>query len=477
MGSPYSMPAPYRPLYGEAIIDLLRQRGDIQAQAGMQRAAIWNNALNQIGQIAAGAVQQHQEEKQQKAQAAALSSYVDSGIWQADPQAGLAGAVKILGPQRGIQFFQGLATLQKPQYDQKDLEFALKAAKVAKDTMGPEAFTQDYYPRLVQGYGQKFQAAGVTLPPAEQAAQYVDHWHEQLSGAKPETGFTLGPGQTRFGPQGEQIAAVAPTPKEPKQYQVTVPGPNGPVTRLATEEEMKAGVREYQKPPASLVVNPQTESDRKELAESVVNGTMLPSMLSRRSADYNRTLADANRISKETTGKPFNFAKAQLDYEAGKRFVGSMNGNQMIRFKGLAGSVVNTIDEVRALAQELKQGGVQKWNQVKRDTVMQVYGNTPQSALAARYVSAVNTLKEEFANLAQGGYAPTDAAWKLADQQINGNYGLRDFDASLTEAQRLINYRLGAFDELGPTLIGGGGQTFVGAETGGKQKDDPMGIR
>ncbi len=170
------------------------------------------------------------------------------------------------------------------------------------------------------------------------------------------------------------------------------------------------------KPSASLIVNPGKEADTTSNAESIVNGTLLPSMLSKRSADFNHLIAVANKVSIEKSGKPMNFTKLQLDYEASKRFVGSLNGNQMIRFKGLAGSVVNTIDEVKNLAEELKQGGVQRWNQAKRDTILQVYGNTPQSALAARYVSAVNTLKEEFANLAQGGYAPTEEAWRLANQ-------------------------------------------------------------
>jgi DNA-directed RNA polymerase subunit M/transcription elongation factor TFIIS len=71
--------------------------------------------------------------------------------------------------------------------------------------------------------------------------------------------------------------------------------------------------------------------------------------------------------------------------------------------------------DVQRLADQLKQGGVQLWNRAKRSTIQQVYGNTPQSALAAQYVGAVNTLKEEFANLANGGYAPTEDAWKLAE--------------------------------------------------------------
>jgi hypothetical protein len=159
-------------------------------------------------------------------------------------------------------------------------------------------------------------------------------------------------------------------------------------------------------------------------------------------------------LSRQQTGKPINITKLQLDYEGAKRFITTMNGPQMLRFRGLAASVVNTIDEVRRLGGELQQGGVQFWNKARRDTALQLFGQSGMSETAAQYVGAVNTLKEEFAGLVQGGYAPTESAFALANQQINGNYSLKDLNASLTEVQRLVNYRIGAFDELKPLAPG-----------------------
>lgn len=212
-------------------------------------------------------------------------------------------------------------------------------------------------------------------------------------------------------------------------------------------------------PAASVTIRNEKDAEgtknRGETVEMLLDGRMPPSMLSKRADDYNATFAEANRRSKDLTGKGFNPQKLELDYAAAKKWVAGMNGPQMIRFKGLATSVVNTIDEVKRLGDELKQGGVQKWNSVRRGTVQQLYGNTPQSQLANDYMVAVNTLKEEFANLANGGYAPTDPAWALANEQINGNFGFKDLTSSLNETQRLINYRVNAFDEVAPTTFGG----------------------
>lgn len=261
--------------------------------------------------------------------------------------------------------------------------------------------------------------------------------------------------------QAQSAAALAKLKESAPKYQtenVTLDGkPNqrvgfDPTTNTYWQDGKDVTARVTSNPPASMQVNVTDKADREDLSQMLVDGLILPVDLSKRGASYNAVISEANRKSIKQTGKSLNINKLKLDYEAAKRFVGSMNGSQMTRFKGLAGSVVNTIDEVKRLGDELKQGSIQKWNSVSRKSVQQFYGNTPQSELANQYMAALNTLKEEFANLANGGYAPTEAAWKLADQQINGDFGFKDLNTSLIEVQRLINYRIGAFDALSPTL-------------------------
>jgi len=235
----------------------------------------------------------------------------------------------------------------------------------------------------------------------------------------------------------------------------------------AITKDMRAWNIGSTRPPVTAGAPEDTET----LARMLFEGDVVPGTLSKRAASYNATLAKATKISLAETGKPLNFNKLTLDYEAAKRFVGTMNSTQMVRFFSLAESVVNTIDEVRQLGDELQQGSVQLWNKAKRDTILQVYGNTPQSGIAARYIGAVNTLVEEFANLAMGGFAPTEAAWKLANSQINTDFGANDLQQSLVEVKRLINFRVKAFEDQAPRLVPEAGQ--VSAET----SNDPLGIR
>jgi hypothetical protein len=177
-------------------------------------------------------------------------------------------------------------------------------------------------------------------------------------------------------------------------------------------------------------------------------------------------------VKAQLARKGFDLTNANLEWQAAQKQVQSLNGPQMTRYAGLAKSVVNTIDEVKGLSEKMQNSGIPMLNAAKIQEYIQLQGNSEKGQLAAKYLAGVNTLKEEFANLAQGGYAPTEAAWKLAEQQINGNYGVQQLSASLTEVQRLIRYRLQGipnFQTLGPDAPnrykpdGGGGGTGHGA--------------
>lgn len=172
---------------------------------------------------------------------------------------------------------------------------------------------------------------------------------------------------------------------------------------------------------------------------------------------YSRTPKIMAAMQKEGV----DLTQMQLEHAAAQKQIASLNGPQMVRFAGLATSVVNTIDRVKELSKAMDQSGLTPFNKAKLALLVNTRGNTPQGQVAAQYLAAVNTLKEEFANLAQGGYAPTEAAWHLADQQINADYGVKQLGSALEEVQRLIRYRIQGipnFDRLGP----GAANRYVG---------------
>lgn len=234
-------------------------------------------------------------------------------------------------------------------------------------------------------------------------------------------------------------------------------------------------------PMGASLVTPQGQEifgggneDAKAIADSIKSGKQPPD-----TAGLSRTVAPRVRAMLANDG--FDLTQAKLQYDAAHKQILSLNGPQMVRYVGLATSVDNTIDEVKQLAAQMDNIGIPIANYAKAVAYTQAAGNTPQGQLVAKYVAAVNTLKEEFANLAQGGYAPTEAAWGLANQQINGNFGVKQLGASLDEVQRLIRYRIQGIPNINTLGPGAGNRYVPGVQqpgaTGGGSVSDPLGIR
>lgn len=514
--------SPYRSPYVGTMAELMMEPGRAQAQAAQQSGQAWGQAANQIGQIAGSIPQQIQQQQYLQQQTALHGLQLSEAQKAAQFRDALSVTLKNTPQQTedGVSVYD-LPAIAKSLADQghgaytgdvvktlsslNDAFRAEAAAKVAVVQRGAQAIVRagndpglalhfldqleanKSYPKeqidQFRAFIQQDPAnvakltAALAGPQKIGAARPGSTLYNESNGATvatvpslPERPTVVPQGGIAINPAGETIATGQPKEAPQKSLQtksVLLDGkpaevifdPGSGQFKDASGADVSARVKPI--PPAAVQAAnaPAAAEARTNNAQQLVDGNMPPSMLSRRGADYNPTLAEANKINIERTGKPINLGKLQLDYEAAKKFVSGMNSSQMIRYRGLSESVVNTINEVQRLADSLQQGGVQKWNQVKRSTIRQVYGNTPDSELANQYVGAVNTLKEEFANLANGGYAPTDAAWKLANDQINQDFGFKDLRASLTEVQRLINFRTSAFNDQQPYQMGGSDKT------------------
>lgn len=217
---PYASPTMYNPDRGtERLIDLMLRRGDVEARGQAASGAIWGRAVEDVGQIAAGAVQQYGEQKQAKKQAAALDAFVASDLWVKDPAAGLAESVRILGPGNGVKFFEGLQGSLKLQQAQTPEQARAALPMIARGYMAAPAATR---PKLWTGIEQLLKSSGM-LPAGQGLGEYNPEEHDPIikslaaEGApKPEGGFALTPGQVRFDAEGKQIASLPPAPTKPE---------------------------------------------------------------------------------------------------------------------------------------------------------------------------------------------------------------------------------------------------------------------
>lgn len=189
----------------------------------------------------------------------------------------------------------------------------------------------------------------------------------------------------------------------------------------------------------------QQNEEGAEIARRMASGDMPP----------NTPVSAAMRpgFVKESARIGFNQSKAVLEWTAATKQTGAVNSAQMNRFTQTATSFLNTAEHVRALADQLKQSGVDIANLTKRELALKVRGNSDLAQVAQAYVTELGALKTEGANVESGGYAPIQDAWKVVDQQIGMDMSWRRIETALDSMERVINYRLQAipnFSTLGP---------------------------
>jgi hypothetical protein len=259
----YRSPAPYIPYRdrsGETIADLimrqgavqaegLRRSGDIQAARAARSGEIWGGAVANLGQVAAGALQQYGERQEQSKRSKAFEVAINSG----DPKK----IISVLGPRDGAAVVNALAA-HAPNGMKKYADRMELFRDQARGVLAvPPENRAAAYKFAVDGLLKN----GVLTP--EEVPPYDESVLKQIAsyGAEPAKGKGLtevSPGASLYDPEKRETVFTAPKPPEaPKMHKVTVPGPGGaPMARLATEEELAAGVREYREPRQAPAAEP-----------------------------------------------------------------------------------------------------------------------------------------------------------------------------------------------------------------------------
>lgn len=189
----------------------------------------------------------------------------------------------------------------------------------------------------------------------------------------------------------------------------------------------------------------QQDADEDALADAVVVGKANPMIVGGFGMQRTRIMGKALRKYKDATGETLDLNRIQLRFLAAQRAVTAMEGPQQQAMMAYASRTAQTIDNVVALARQLKQGNVQLFNRAKRSTATQLFSNTPYAQTAVAFDTYITAAQEEFAVLVRLGYAPTDPAYKLAQQQINADLGLDALTRQMTELRQIINFGLNAY--------------------------------
>jgi hypothetical protein len=225
---PYAPKSLYTPRYADNIAQLLTRQGDIAAAGAARSGEIWGNTVNQLGQIAGQAIQgyaaQKEQEKQQKAAEQRQMTF-EEAVGTFDPTKPMDTYRKLavaVGPQAALEFTKGvvsLQNLQKPEANVEDFKQTVDALWRTKQMFGPEYLAQKW-PELapiLQKGADKFLPGADLSQFTPEILKGLDQLHEEFNptkAAKPEPGFELSPGQTRFDASGKPIASLPAKPAQ-----------------------------------------------------------------------------------------------------------------------------------------------------------------------------------------------------------------------------------------------------------------------
>ena len=328
-----------------------------------------------------------------------------------------------------------------------------------------EGMKKSYEPYNLQPGAQRMQGSNVI---AENPNKPVGMQPTQLVGPQGQMGPVI-PAGTHVHQMPNQQYDIWENPQNPTEAGYFTKGINpgqqgGPPSGWVPQKQIMGMVKEEKK-----------QETHGSIAQMLIKNEMNPDMVSGRGMDKNDIIADAKKLDPS-----YDPAKQKMYWFDAQKRLAALDSTQMQKMETGGLRVIHTADEIKDLSNQLngakskfddvaktapanlRIGGVGPLNRAKLDYYIKLRGNTPEGILATKYVTAVNDMKDLIASNATGGYAPTDPAWKLANEQMDKNFGVAQMGAAVDELKKLVEININAGRQLRGAVIEGPTQTGPG---------------
>ena len=203
------------------------------------------------------------------------------------------------------------------------------------------------------------------------------------------------------------------------------------------------------------------KSDVQETVAGWADGSLPPIISGRASKDYNALMAEAHR-------QHFDLSKANQDWTATQKYLGTLNGAQQTRLRQATEQVAETVPLVRSLVTEWDSAGIPYLSAGNLAAAKKgAYGNKAQS-LANRLDAQIADMTSELGTVYKGGNSSTDESLRLAARNLQGDWSKKAALDALDQIEQNIKYRRNSM-KLGPVTDGNNkyAPNLGGPETGG----------
>ncbi len=230
---------------------------------------------------------------------------------------------------------------------------------------------------------------------------------------------------------------------------------------------MQAARKQAQGPSAAAVATGERQSEAKAVADAIVRGEQPPTLtgMYRLGGDVRAQLGKQG----------YDLAKAQLDWEATKRWISTQNGQSQLRIRQAAEFAFESLDLIDNLNEDLSKkiprGQFPVANKLSLIAAKNgVLGPEAQQA-ATNLEIQITDLQSELASVYKGGNSPTDQGLKRASEILASNWTKDQLKAATDLARKNLRVRLNSIRNVG--VASGMDNIYSQGRTGGATSDTP----
>ncbi len=248
--------------------------------------------------------------------------------------------------------------------------------------------------------------------------------------APPPTPFTLGPGQVRFGPNGEKLADV-PAPAGGTAGFTLSPGE----TRYGPDGKPLAS--KAPRPTGGGAAGGQASQDASDVKESVkgmADGSIPPVLPSRASREYTALMAEAHR-------QGVNLVKLNEDWSATQKYLGTLNGAQQVRLRQAVNFTKESLPLVEDLAKEWDAGRFPLLNAANLKLAKNGAFGQKAASVATKLDAQIADLTSELGTVYKGGNSSTDESLALAAKNLSSNWSKQTLLDNITQIRKNMAIR------------------------------------
>jgi hypothetical protein len=190
-------------------------------------------------------------------------------------------------------------------------------------------------------------------------------------------------------------------------------------------------------------------TDVKDIADAIESGDQPPTLQG--------LYRNAGPVRAELARRGVPIARMEMDWNATKKYMGTLNGPQQVRLRQAIETAGDSLDKIQGLYDEWRKLAPVSGFKIANHAALVAMKNLPgrAGAVANALDAQIADLTAELGNVYMGGNSPTDHSLKLAQQNLSSDWGPDAFAEAMKQARLNIGIRKNSITHGAPAGVSG----------------------